>query len=1246
MSGNYTCNTCHSSTAASNTQIINSSAARGQHPNAVTNVSFMHLRGRFLERHPVLQHLLPQQRILGNGQPSDVSSAGGTINAECSSCHGGNAAGGHEDHHERPQRSYERCGEQQGRLQHRLRGLPQRHGIGGPHDLQLYQPCEQDRQRPVRQRDLEQDSDLPTFNGSSADNTVPAGAVKNPGTPAGNCSNVYCHSIGNLDGAGAVVTAGGASFLPIAWNTGTIACDGCHGGSGNSYPTYLGTSAGSTTANSHGKHVDSSSLSCDYCHITTTVSTVVTVGAMTVIPGGQHLDRTEDVSFKLNGGVTGSYNAGKTCSNTYCHGANPSVAWGSTTDCASCHGANNNGDLSAGTTGHAIHYAVTTTATGLTQGDDFTTGYAYGCQSCHPTDQHAKGKQSTYSAATVSGTRITFGQYTATTTALNDADNFTYTNGSCATNTCHTNGRGAAAVSAVTWTGAKTGGCGVCHRAGGETFTTMTQTATRLTTTHAMHIANDRYGLNASYTCNTCHSDTASNNTTINGSVGRNQHPNAVTNVSFSNSVGGIWSGTQCSNTYCHSRGTASSGTHTDISWTTLATNCRGCHGNDSTSGELIATGTHGRHVGSQAYACYKCHSATVATGTSRTIGGTGSYTVHVNKMVDVRFEGINSSGTYSGLTGTISRTPGASASTCGATACHGTSSPVWNVPYAATIDICVKCHGNAAATSANYTADQRLAAPGYIGTTPTGTGVNTARNYGTLSGFASISTNTKVGAHNGHLKSAGGYSSAVVCTTCHQNVVSVTTTSHMDAATTFAWSGLSVTGGLTPTYNAATAKCSTTYCHGNWFPLINQGTGTAPVWNLTTYITGTAGAYTDCDKCHLSPPLRWQDNSTPHDGTSLASRGCTLCHPNLGSGATHINGDLEASGGDNCLDCHSTANLSARHLIHTDASASGFMQNKLKSAGHYGDSSWWYSVSTSGGVPKFSCGYCHPAARLTFHDAESGNTTRDLDLTYTSVTSTLAPIKWKNAATVSLSQTEGSSVVCGSVYCHSNGYTSGTVHQYGYVASPNWYGSDPWGTDDANKCSGCHGNSPTGTSAHAVHRMGIHEDNVFSGTTGTVLRSGATGSGAAHGDPATATTINCNVCHIGTVAASENSQNPVCAACHTDTNEPLKGHEKMVTSNTSTLHVNGTVDVVFAPVKIKTRAQLRTESTPTMWERKPIVDSYKTTSTVFDQATTTLNSSPTYSTANKNCTVSCHNNVTVSWTATGVSCQSCHTAL
>ncbi len=197
---------------------------------------------------------------------------------------------------------------------------------------------------------LNKNSDLPTFNGSSADNTVPAGAVKNPGTAAGNCSNVYCHSIGNLSTApAAVVTAGGASFRTIAWNTGrSPATAATATRQARLIRPTREASAGSTTANSHAKHVDSSSLSCDYCHITTTVSTVVTVGAMTVIPGGQHLDRTEDVSFKLNGGVTGSYNAGKTCSNTYCHGANPSVAWGGTTDCASCHGAKNNGDLSAG----------------------------------------------------------------------------------------------------------------------------------------------------------------------------------------------------------------------------------------------------------------------------------------------------------------------------------------------------------------------------------------------------------------------------------------------------------------------------------------------------------------------------------------------------------------------------------------------------------------------------------------------------------------------------------------------------------------------------------------------------------------------------------------------------------------------------------------------------------------------------------------------------------------------------------
>ena len=217
---------------------------------------------------------------------------------------------------------------------------------------------------------LVKDTDLPMYNTTDARSSTANGVTKAPGSAVASCSSVYCHSIGNLDATGNVVTAGG-SKLP-------------HGGlerdeSDASAATAIAQARpirsmpaarrGSTTANSHVKHVEGSGLSCDYCHNTTTTNT--TIPPTTVVAAGQHLDRTEDVSFKTNGGKTGTYDGvAKTCSTTYCHGTGPSVAWGGATTCASCHGASNNGDLSgvigATQSGHTIHYGSATAPAAMT----------------------------------------------------------------------------------------------------------------------------------------------------------------------------------------------------------------------------------------------------------------------------------------------------------------------------------------------------------------------------------------------------------------------------------------------------------------------------------------------------------------------------------------------------------------------------------------------------------------------------------------------------------------------------------------------------------------------------------------------------------------------------------------------------------------------------------------------------------------------------------------------------------------
>jgi predicted CxxxxCH...CXXCH cytochrome family protein len=186
--------------------------------------------------------------------------------------------------------------------------------------------------------------------------------------------------------------------------------------------------------------------------------------------------------------------------------------------------------------------------------------------------------------------------------------------------------------------------------------------------------------------------------------------------------------------------------------------------------------------------------------------------------------------------------------------------------------------------------------------------------------------------------------------------------------------------------------------------------------------------------------------------------------------------------------------------------------------------------------------------------------------------------------------------------------------------------------------CAKCHANSPTGTPAHAAHVVGIHYDNVYTGTTG--LATAGTGSANAHGNATTSTTINCNTCHYNTVQKARNKNNTLCATCHS-------GDAASTTLARADLdkrhHVmSGTPEVSFAASTFLSKAQLRDNITTVAelnnsWTR---TNGYKAAT-----STDASRNLPTYN-AGTCSTVDCHNGNSVSWTATNISCKSCHTGL
>jgi len=221
---------------------------------------------------------------------------------------------------------------------------------------------------------------------------------------------------------------------------------------------------------------------------------------------------------------------------------------------------------------------------------------------------------------------------------------------------------------------------------------------------------------------------------------------------------------------------------------------------------------------------------------------------------------------------------------------------------------------------------------------------------------------------------------------------------------------------------------------------------------------------------------------------------------------------------------------------------------------------------------------------------------------------------------------------VCSGIYCHSNGTAAGVAS----ASTPAWGTTfDAMGGDP---CAKCHANSPTGTPAHAAHVVGIHYDNIFTGTIGTAQPG--TAEESSHGSATTSTTINCNVCHYNTVQKARNKNNPVCAGCHTGDAISTAFSRGDIDKR---YHVStGSPDVTFVPAAILSKAQLRDNITSVAelnnsWSR---TNGYKSPIS-RDSARRT----PAYVSGSCS-TIDCHNGNPVSWSAGSLSCKACHTAL
>jgi predicted CxxxxCH...CXXCH cytochrome family protein len=350
-----------------------------------------------------------------------------------------------------------------------------------------------------------------------------------------------------------------------------------------------------------------------------------------------------------------------------------------------------------------------------------------------------------------------------------------------------------------------------------------------------------------------------------------------------------------CSNVNCHANvyGTGATVTPT---WGVVS-GCASCH---SGAGLIVASGpATGSHAAHATAVCTNCHNANTTATTSPTVGHidnnitvTGGYPANVTK---------HAIGTYTGK--------------CSTTTCHGSSSPTWGVNLS-TSDVCTKCHGTLTNTGTiTAAANNRylIAPPNSISGVP-----------GTLTGTGQVSNNTKVGAHQTHLRYLNGFSnystlgsSDFMCVNCH-GTLPVTGT-HASGSSVPAFQGMAKHNGtMTPTWTAGTYTCSNTYCHnpagtGGSLNAANNGTGIAPVWTDAAYIAdGTLKTEANCNKCHKSPGAVagtiTVTSTTSHAAFTIATD-CSGCHGHNGNatgvaGKRHMDG-IKFGGGGSCNSCH-----------------------------------------------------------------------------------------------------------------------------------------------------------------------------------------------------------------------------------------------------------------------------------------------------------------------------------------------------
>lgn len=249
---------------------------------------------------------------------------------------------------------------------------------------------------------------------------------------------------------------------------------------------------------------------------------------------------------------------------------------------------------------------------------------------------------------------------------------------------------------------------------------------------------------------------------------------------------------------------------------------------------------------------------------------------------------------------------------TCDGTYCHGSATPNWLQPLAAS-KICGSCHGAPPSEphpprsdcgtchsalmdlAGNFIAPERHV-DGSLDLGPFQ--CNTC--HGTMSDGApprdvtggDATSLRGVGAHSEHLRGSATHGS-VACDECHRVPETWDSPGHTDTAlpADVAFGALATSSGARPQYLVETTSCSGTYCHGRF----------TPMW------TAPRPSDQACGSCHALPPAlphpQSNDCSVCHGAVIDAQRGFLM--PNL-----HVDGRVQVE--QTCTACHGSATNAA----------------------------------------------------------------------------------------------------------------------------------------------------------------------------------------------------------------------------------------------------------------------------------------------------------------------------------------------